>query len=178
MLERLAAYRSRVLIGIALLGLVAGSALHLTGSPRAAELAWAAGTLPVLAGLLLEIVGSLRRGDVGLDLVAALSMTAAVAFGETLAGNVVALMYAGGQLLESFAEGRARLEMSALLGRVSRTAMRYRDSLLEEVPIEAIVPGDRLLIRQGEAMGRPSRITVRVPATGGIDVSGNAVELG
>ena len=152
MLERLAAYRSRVLIGIALLGLVAGSALHLTGSPRAAELAWAAGTLPVLAGLLLEIVGSLRRGDVGLDLVAALSMTAAVAFGETLAGNVVALMYAGGQLLESFAEGRARHEMSALLGRVSRTAMRYRDSLLEEVPIEAIVPGDRLLIRQGEVI--------------------------
>ncbi len=35
-----------------------------------------------------------------------------------------------------------------------------------------------LLIRQGDAMGRPSRITVRIPATGGIDVSGNAVELG
>ena len=34
-----------------------------------------------------------------------------------------------------------------------------------------------LLIRQGEAMGRPSRITVRLPASGGIDVSGSAVEL-
>ena len=34
-----------------------------------------------------------------------------------------------------------------------------------------------LLIRQGEAMGRPSRITVRIPARGGIDVSGSAVEL-
>ena len=34
-----------------------------------------------------------------------------------------------------------------------------------------------LLIRQGEAMGRPSRLTVRIPARGGIAVSGNAVEL-
>jgi PhzF family phenazine biosynthesis protein len=34
-----------------------------------------------------------------------------------------------------------------------------------------------VLIRQGEAMGRPSRITVRIPASGGIDVSGSAVEL-
>jgi PhzF family phenazine biosynthesis protein len=35
-----------------------------------------------------------------------------------------------------------------------------------------------LLIRQGEAMGRPSRITVRIPVAGGISVSGHAVELG
>ena len=56
--------------------------------------------MPVLGALLWQIVGSLRRGDLGLDIVAALSMSAALAFGETLAGNVVALMYAGGQLLE------------------------------------------------------------------------------
>jgi PhzF family phenazine biosynthesis protein len=35
-----------------------------------------------------------------------------------------------------------------------------------------------LLIRQGETMGRPSRITVRIPTHGGIAVSGNAVQLG
>lgn len=35
-----------------------------------------------------------------------------------------------------------------------------------------------LLIVQGEAMARPSRITVGIPAKGGIAVSGNAVELG
>ena len=41
-----------------------------------------------------------RKWQVGLDLVAALSMSAALAFGVPLAGNVVALMYAGGQFLE------------------------------------------------------------------------------
>lgn len=34
-----------------------------------------------------------------------------------------------------------------------------------------------LLIRQGEAMGRPSRITVEIPATGGIVVTGTAVPI-
>jgi PhzF family phenazine biosynthesis protein len=38
-------------------------------------------------------------------------------------------------------------------------------------------PPARLLIRQGEAMGRPSRLIVEVPVAGGIVVSGAAVRL-
>jgi len=34
-----------------------------------------------------------------------------------------------------------------------------------------------ILIRQGEAMGRPSRLEVEIPAAGGIIVSGNAVPM-
>jgi PhzF family phenazine biosynthesis protein len=34
-----------------------------------------------------------------------------------------------------------------------------------------------ILIRQGEAMGRPSRLAVEIPAAGGIQVSGTAVPL-
>lgn len=34
-----------------------------------------------------------------------------------------------------------------------------------------------LLIRQGEALGRPSRLTVEIPATGGIVVTGTAVPI-
>lgn len=35
----------------------------------------------------------------------------------------------------------------------------------------------KILIRQGEAMGRPSRLTVEIPTAGGIVVSGTAVSL-
>ena len=69
---------------------------------------WAVATALVLAALVVEIVRSLSHGEVGLDLVAALSMSAALAFGEMLAGNVVAVMYAGGQFLESYAVRAAR----------------------------------------------------------------------
>jgi PhzF family phenazine biosynthesis protein len=34
-----------------------------------------------------------------------------------------------------------------------------------------------LLIRQGEVLGRPSRLHLRIPASGGISVSGSAVDL-
>jgi heavy metal translocating P-type ATPase len=150
-----AAYRRvapRLLVGIALLGLALGGWFWWRGETGSSHLAWTLGTLPVLLALFGQIIASLRRGDVGLDVVAVLSMSAALMFGESLAGNVVALMYAGGQLLESFAEGRARREMTALLGRVAFTAMRYRGAALEDVPIAAIRQGDRLLVRQGEVV--------------------------
>lgn len=141
-----------VLVGIAVAGLVMGSILWWSGASAGASIAWGAATIPVLAALLTEIVISLRHADIGLDVIAALSMMAALAFGEPLAANVVALMYAGGQLLERYAEGRARREMTALLGRVARTAMRRRKGGLVEIPINEIVPGDTLVIRQGEVV--------------------------
>jgi heavy metal translocating P-type ATPase len=100
----------------------------------------------------VEIAVSLRRGDVGLDVVAALSMLAALVFAEYLAAVVVALMYAGGQYLESFAERRASREMTALLARVPRNALRYRNGRLEEVELDAIEPGDRLVVRKGDVV--------------------------
>ena len=118
--------------------------------PEQAAVAWSAGVLPVLAALLVDIVRSLSKGEVGLDIVAALSMAAALLFGETLAAAVVAVMYSGGTFLESFAEGRARREMSDLLSRVPRTATRYRGGALDEVPLDDIAPGDLLLIRHGD----------------------------
>jgi cation transport ATPase len=67
---------------------------------------------------VVEILRSIGRGEVGLDIVAALSMSAALVFGETLAAAVVAVMYSGGTFLEAYAEGRARREMHDLLSRV------------------------------------------------------------
>lgn len=139
-----------LLLGIAALGLIGGLGLMLAGLSEPARFVFAAGVLPVLAALVVEILRSLAKGEVGLDIVAALSMSAALLFGETLAAAVVALMYSGGTFLESFAEGRARREMSALLSRVPRTATRHNNGALDEVPLDDIVPGDLLLIRQGD----------------------------
>ncbi len=138
------------LLGMALLGLVSGLVLLLSERPDLAKIAWTAGVVPVLAALCVEIVRSLGQGEVGLDIVAALSMSAALLFGETLAAAVVALMYSGGTFLESFARGRARRDMSDLLSRVPRTATRHRNGSLDEVPLDDIAPGDMLLIRQGD----------------------------
>ncbi|MGO4387811.1 heavy metal translocating P-type ATPase [Microvirga sp. 2YAF29] len=141
-----------ILVILPALGLLAGFGAHLIGSGYWSGTIWAIATIPVLLALLIEIVSSLRRGDVGLDIIAALSMIGALVFGEHLAAVVVALMYAGGQYLESFAERRANREMTALLARVPRTALRYRDGRLEEIPLDAVKPEDRLMIRQGDTV--------------------------
>lgn len=138
------------LLLVALAGLVSGLAFYFAGRAVVADTVWFVAVLPVLIALLVEILRSLMRGEVGLDIVAALSMTAALAFGETLAAAVVAVMYSGGTFLEIFAEGRARRDMHDLLSRVPRTATRHRNGGLEEAPLDKIEPGDRLLIRQGD----------------------------
>jgi heavy metal translocating P-type ATPase len=137
---------------LALAGLVLGLVLWFAGLAEMADLVWIAGVLPALVALVVEILRSIGRGEVGLDIVAALSMTAALVFGETLAAAVVAVMYSGGTFLESFAEGRARREMHALLSRVPRMATRHLNGGLQDVPLDDIVPGDRLLIRQGDVV--------------------------
>ena len=140
------------LAALAAVGLAAGFAAKLAGFGSWPPAIWTAVTVPVLLALIAEIVTSLRRGDLGLDIVAALSMTGALAVGESLAAAIVALMYAGGQYLESYAERAARREMTALLSRVPRTAVRHHDGRLEEVALELIVPGDRLLVRRGDVV--------------------------
>jgi heavy metal translocating P-type ATPase len=144
-------FKTAILL-LAIIGLVLGLALHLAGREGLADIVWFAGVTPALVALVVEILRSIGRGEVGLDIVAALSMTAALAFGETLAAAVVAVMYSGGTFLESFAEGRARREMHDLLSRVPRIATRHRNGGLEEVPLDALESGDRLLIRQGDVV--------------------------
>ena len=141
------------------IGLGLGVAMSLLGQPAWQDRIWAAFTIPVLAVLVYDIVASLRRGEVGLDIVAVLSMAAALIVGEELAAIVVALMYAGGQSLEAFAERHARREMTALLARVPRTAVRHRADGLEEVELDLIMPGDRLLIRQGDVIPADGTVT-------------------
>jgi len=141
-----------LLLVLSAAGLMVGLALHFAGLTEAAHWVWIIGVAPALVALVIEILISLSRGEVGLDIVAALSMSAALATGETLAAAVVAVMYSGGTFLESFAEGRARAEMHDLLSRVPRTATRHRNGGLEEIPLDQITPGDRLLIRQGDVV--------------------------
>lgn len=136
----------------ALTTLVIGGACAVQGFADYAARAFATGTAIVLFSLIVDVVRSLAKGEVGLDLVALASMAGCLFIGEFLAGNVVALMLTGGQMLEGYARARARREMTALLSRAPRNAQRYEEGGLREVPIEVIRPGDLLLVRPGETV--------------------------
>ncbi|WP_026190533.1 heavy metal translocating P-type ATPase [Methylobacterium sp. WSM2598] len=148
----------RGLVGLPLLGLGLGLAAQALGAPQMAAWAWAVPTLIVLAVLVAEVVTSLARGDVGLDLVALLSMGGALALQQPLAGVIIALMYAGGQGLESFASARASREMTALLARQPRSALRREAGGVREVPLAALEPGDAILVRVGDVLPVDGRV--------------------
>ena len=86
----------------------------------------------------------------GVDAIALVSMTGALALGQPLAGAVVALMYAGGNVLEDMAIVRAERDLRSLVDRAPRTAHRHAGGRIEDVPVGDVGIGDRILVRAGE----------------------------
>ncbi|HXI07379.1 MAG: heavy metal translocating P-type ATPase [Bradyrhizobium sp.] len=138
------------LIVIAVAGLTAGILARAAGRPDLADLAWEIGTVPVIGGLAVSIVRDLLSGRLGVDAIALLSMSAALALGQPLAGAVVALMYSGGNILEDITIARAERDLRSLVDRVPRQANRKTGERIEEIPIEAVSVGEQLLVRAGE----------------------------
>src|SRR5690606_35625155 len=132
--------------------LLGGIGLWLAGSAGLAQLSWQAGAALMLAVLVFDILASLARKELGLDLLAMLSIGGALALGESLAAAVIALMLASGRTLEAYAEAKAQRDMSELLKKVPGTANRYDNGMLVVVPLSDIQPGDVLLVRSGEAV--------------------------
>ncbi|UFW85682.1 heavy metal translocating P-type ATPase [Bradyrhizobium barranii] len=138
------------LVAIAIAGLTAGILARAAGRPDLADFAWAIGTAPVIGGLAVSIVRDLLGGRLGVDAIALLSMSTALALGQPLAGAVVALMYSGGNVLEDIAIARAEHDLRSLVDRAPRRAHRKTGERIEEVPIEAVLVSEELLVRAGE----------------------------
>ena len=138
------------LVAIAVTGLAAGIVAHAVGRSDLADLAWTLSTAPVVAGLAFQIVRDFLAGRFGVDAIALVSMSAALALGQPLAGAVVALMYSGGNVLEDIAVARAEHDLRSLVDRAPREAHRRTGDRIEEVPISEVAIGDRLLVRAGE----------------------------
>jgi len=98
-------------------------------------------------------------GRMGVDSVAFVSMSGALVLGQNLAGIVIAIMYAGGNLLEDIAVARAERDLRSLIDRAPRIAHRRADSAIEDVPIEQVAVGDDILVRAGEVVPVDGLIT-------------------
>jgi len=142
----------RALIAIALTGLITGAGAWANGRSDLASWCWAAGTLPVVIGLLISMIRDFLAGRVGVDSVAFVSMSGALALGQNLAGIVIAIMYAGGNLLEDIAVARAERDLRSLIDRAPRVAHRRIGSNIEDVPIDHVAIGDDVLVKAGEVV--------------------------
>jgi len=134
----------RLLLVLVLLGLAAGFAFG--------PLAWDIPAALVALVVTIDFVRGLRRGTLGVDVIALLAILGALVLHQHLAGVIIALMVAGGSALEEFAAARARRELAALLGRTPRVAHRRDGDAVTDIPVDAIVAGDLLLVKPGETV--------------------------
>ena len=135
--------------------LVAAVAGVLTATP------WSSISLWLLAGFAVlmaarsawAMVRELRRGTFGVDILAVTAIVASVVVGEYWAAIVIVLMLTGGEALEDYAANRAKRDLTALLSRAPQLGHRLlADGSTEDVPIEAVVPGDRVVVRANEVV--------------------------
>ncbi|WP_380166248.1 heavy metal translocating P-type ATPase [Jannaschia sp. R86511] len=149
---------SVVLFALVSVLLLAGAGAWLLGSPDLAVYPWAAATALGLVVSSVTTIGALRRRRPSVDVIAVLALAGSLAVGEALAGAVVAVMLASGQLLDARATARARRELGLLVARAPRTARRVQDGSVVEVPVDQVRRGDRVLVGTGEVVGVDGRL--------------------
>ena len=151
--EWLIEHRARLLAVLAAAALAAGGLLHLAGAGAAGQEIWRAAVAVLAAELAAEVLRTVWVDrHMGVDTIALVAMVGALALDQALAGLVVGLMFSGGAALEDVASTRARRELTALVQRAPRSARVRRDGRVDQIPIERVAVGDRVLVGTGEVI--------------------------
>ncbi|MDD2657401.1 MAG: heavy metal translocating P-type ATPase [Candidatus Pacebacteria bacterium] len=104
-----------------------------------------------IAEILVVAVREIRVGRWSLDYIAFLAMMLAAFTHEYLAGAVIALMYTGGEALETYASRRALASLSALLARIPKAVLvKSVSGAMESVPLALVSAGATIIVRGGE----------------------------
>ncbi len=140
--------RASIIAALAVVGIVAHLALRWSGNTSQAardlplQVVLLAGGVPLVLSLALKVI----RRQFGSDLLAGISIVAAVLLHEYLAGALVVLMLSGGEALETFALGRASSVLHALARRMPLVAHRRASGQVAEVPLDVVRIGDELIV--------------------------------
>ncbi len=140
------------LVALTVGALAAGGVAWLTGARQVADGCWIAGTVVAVIPALVWVLAALRRGRVGVDLIAVLSLIGTLLVGEYLAGALIAVMLAGGRALEAAAERRASHDLRALLEHAPRFARRRAGSAVSVIALDEVEVDDLLVVGPGEVV--------------------------
>ncbi len=102
----------------------------------------AAGGIP----LVFKIIRKFFHGDFGADLLAGLSIITAILLGEHLAGSLVIVMIASGEVLETYAVKKASSVLAALAKRMPSIAHKKSGETVSDISTGQVKIGDTLLV--------------------------------
>ena len=147
------------LIGVLLVGVIALILQFALNLPTYAQIVIS--TLGSLIALLMfiDMVKTLRSGKFGVDLLAITAVIATIAVGEYWAALIVLLMLTGGDALEDYAANKANSELQSLLENSPQSAHLLNGDNIEDVRIDQVKVGDRIVVKPGEVIPVDGTIT-------------------
>lgn len=138
------------LFSLAVIAILVGLALQFSGHATASH--WVIGVVSIVEVLPLgwDMLKDLRSGRYGIDILAATAIIASVVLGQYWAAIVIVVMLTGGEALEDYAHHRAQSELDALLKHAPQRAKVIRKGKTQEVPVNELRVGDKILINAGD----------------------------
>ena len=116
--------------------------------------------------ILRNVVMALARGEVTAHALMTLGIIGALTIGEYTAAVVIVFFMRVSDYLEGLTTDRSREAIRALMRLAPESAHRLRDGEEEDVRVEALRPGDRVVVRPGE----------QIPADGRVEMGNAAVD--
>ncbi|AFV76489.1 heavy metal translocating P-type ATPase [Thermus oshimai JL-2] len=137
-------------------GLLALAFLLAQAWPQWGTYGYALAALVGVFPLARRALAGLRQNPFSMQALVTLATLGALLIGAEAEAAVVVFLFLLGEVLEAYSVDRSRRAIFALGSLLPRRVLRLEGDGLHEVPLEALMPGDRVRVPQGE----------RVPADG------------
>jgi Cd2+/Zn2+-exporting ATPase len=152
-------FRATIVVTI---GMVAGALLEWI-PPEPSPWRWLPLGLAYLVGgapIARDTLDSLREGKLSIDFLMGTAAVGAAAVGQPLEGAILIFLFSLSNTLESFAMGRTRREIEALMELHPESATLVDDSGREigQVAAGELQPGQAILVRPGERIACDGRV--------------------
>jgi Cd2+/Zn2+-exporting ATPase len=143
------AWRWKLMIACGLL-LGAGALSGAAGFPRASLLLYLAGAAAGIIYPIRRAITAARSRTLDINVLMVVAVVGAMALGDWLEATTVVFLFSIAQWLEVRTMERARQAIRALIDLAPRDALVRRNGRDERVAVDAIAPGDEIVVRPGE----------------------------
>jgi Cd2+/Zn2+-exporting ATPase len=136
--------------------------------------------LSALAGSIYVVprgIRALRVGALDINILVTLASIGAMILGEWSEAAAVMFLFAIAQLLETWAMGRARRAIEALMQLAPSEATVLRDGELSKVAVGAVQVGEIILVRPGERLPLDGVVTSGESAVDQATITGESVPV-
>jgi len=111
-----------------------------------------AGTLLLGYPVFKQVVQAARQASVTAHTLMTVGVVAALLAGEWVTALIIVVFMRVGDFVEQFTTDQARGSVRSLIEAMPQTARVLRDGTEVDVPIDAVTPGDVVVVRPGEKM--------------------------